>query len=82
MSGTSWEHATWIDFFERSNADVEYFCVKFSGVLKFEESMFDSLYEEFLDFRTLHEDEIPGRAFEEALVREYSDSKEYRMDVI
>ena len=85
MTDSLWEHAVWINFFERNNAkwsDIEYFCVKFNCVLKFEESMFESLYEEFLDFKTLQNEELPEVAFEEALIGEDTDNLNYRMDVI
>ena len=63
-------------------SDVEYFCEKFTGVLKFKENMFESLYEEFLDYRTLQQAEFPDSVFEEALVKEDEGNTEYHMNVI
>ena len=85
MRGTVWEHATWIDFSERTSArwsDVEYFCEKFNDILNFDEHTYELLHEEFLDYRTLLESDLPKCAFEEALIRENSEGKEYRMDII
>ena len=87
IKGNLWEHATWIDFFERQNekwTNVEYFCEKFDNVLKFDENIFECLYQEFLEYRTLKHKELPDPVFEEALILEDSqgNEREYRMDVI
>ena len=61
LSGTLWEYPiwVWINFFERSNANwsnVEHFCEKFN-ILKFDES----LHEEFLDYKSFREEELPAK---------------------
>ena len=87
LSGSLWEHAVWINFFERSNANwsnVEHFCEKFNTILKFDERSFESLYEEFLDYKSLRDKDLPASALEEAFLPEKSTSEhqEYRMDII
>ena len=87
LSVSLWEHAIWIDFFERKKAnwsDVENFCEKFNATLKFDERSYDSLHEEFLDYKSFHVEELPANALEEAFLPEKSNSEhqEYRMDII
>ena len=49
-------------------------------MLKFEENMFASLHEEFLDHRTLQQAAFPDSMFEEALEEEGNEgNKDYRM---
>ena len=87
LSGSLWEHAIWIDFFERKKANwsnVEIFCEKFNATLKFDERSYDSLHEEFLDYKSFHVEELPASALEEAFLQEKSNSEhqEYRMNII
>lgn len=77
LKGSLWEHATWINFFERQNArwsDVEHFCELFQPILRFDEQVFECLHDEFLDYRTLRSEELHASALEEAILVETSSS--------
>ena len=87
LTGSLWEHAVWINFFDRQNAnwsDVEHFCGKFNATLKFSEHSYECLHEEFLDYKSFREEELPAKALQEAFLPEKSNSdhQEYRMDTI
>ena len=78
-----WIHAVWIDFFERSSAkwsDVHFFIHSYNTVVKFSDSDIEWLFEQFIDFKTLEDEEID---LSEAVLTTYDDgSIEYRMDII
>ena len=87
LNGSLWQHAVWINFFERHTAkwsDVEHFCGKFNSTLKLEDQSYEHLHEEFLDYKSLRVEELPAVALQEAFLPEKSnkDHKEYRMDII
>lgn len=87
LNGSLWEHAVWINFFERHTANwsnIEYFCGKFNAVLRFDEHSYECLHEEFLDYKSLRVEELPASALQEAFLSEKSndDHREYRMDII
>ena len=78
-----WMHAVWINYLKRSKAkweDVNYFIMKYQRLLAFSPSEYDRLHEEFIDFKSIGNDEID---LEKAVHTVYDDgSKEYRMDTI
>ena len=86
MTETFWQHAKWIDFFDRQNArwsDVEYFTNRFTAVLQFDDQEIERLFEEFIEFKSLSDDELPSNALNDATISTYDDgSVEYRMDTI
>ena len=57
---------------------------KFNHVLKFDESSFERVHEELLDYRTMRIEELKPHMLEEALISDKSsdEHKEYRMDII
>ena len=78
-----WMHAVWVNFLKRNEAsweDVNYFIVKYHSLLGLSSTQYDRLYEEFIDFKSIEDDEID---LEEAVHCIYDDgTKEYRMDTI
>ena len=81
-----WEHAMWINFFDRKEAkwsDVTYFVTKYKQLLNFTESEFMLLYEEFFDYKALFIQELPLKdAIMEGKTTTEEDEVQYRMDVI
>ena len=83
-----WKHAVWIDFEERANAnwsDYEFFLsLRFTNVLRLDEEKLELLYEQFREYKTINDGELPKEAYKEALLSGTSDghNKEYRVDVI
>lgn len=85
MSHSFWQRAVWVDFFNRKNAlwsDVEYFIDQYSDILNFDDQQVDLLFEEFTDYKTFQISELPDNALTDALLEEYEDRDEYRLDVI
>ena len=78
-----WMHAVWINYLKRSKAkweDVNYFIMKYQGLLAFSPSECDRLHEEFIDFKSIGNDEID---LEEAVHTVYDDgSKEYILQAL
>ena len=65
MLETLWSHACWVDFSNRENSslyDVEYFVNNFSSILQFDKQEMNLLYEQFVDFQTSSEDQLPNGA--------------------
>ena len=79
LSGSLWEYASWIDFFERNKVVRCSFCIKFSSVLKFDEHSFECVHKELLDYRTMRIEKLQPCVFEEAVIADKSndDHKEY-----
>ena len=90
MSELLWSHTYWVDFFNQENSswsDVEYFVNSFSSILQFDKKEMNFLYEKFVDFQTLSEEELPNGALADAIIKEFEDEdgktqNEYRMNVI
>ena len=90
MLETLWSHACWADFSNRENSswsDVEYFVNNFSSILQFDKQEMNLLYEQFVDFQTLSEEELPNGALADAIIKEFEDvdgkaQNEYRMNLI
>ena len=86
VDSTFWEMAQWIDFGSRHDAKwshVEYFVQKYEGILQYDTQEMDKLYEEFVDYKTLTDSEMPAAAWEDAVIREYEDgTSEYRIDTL
>ena len=61
----------------------EFFALKFA-VLGLDEEKLELLYEQFHEYKTINDAELPDGAYEEALLSGTSDGhkKEYRVDVI
>jgi hypothetical protein len=78
-----WKHCQWIDYFNRRNASwdsVQYFVTQFSNMLCFSENEGDRLYDEFIDYKSVVDEEFN---LNEALLCSYNDgTNEYCMDVI
>ena len=82
-----WQHATWIDFFRRKDAQwshVKYFVTKYEKILNFTEIEFNLLYDEFCDYKSLFVEDIN---LEEAEIKrndqgDGNERAQYRMDVI
>ena len=78
-----WQHATWIDFFKRKDAqwsDVIFFVKKYSDLLNFSETEYNQLYEEFFDYSSLFMEEV---TIEDAVINDNDNREsEYRMDTI
>ena len=83
MNNIFWKHCQWIDYFNRTNASwesVHYFTTHFSNILHFSEREGDRLYDEFIDYKSVTDEEFD---LDEALLCSYDDgTNEYRMDVI
>ena len=65
MSESLWSHACWVNFFNRENSfwsDVEDFVNSFSSILQFDKQEMNLLYEQFGDFQTSFEEELPNGA--------------------
>ena len=82
-----WKHAVWFDFEKRANAnwaDCEIFALRFDNVLGLDEEKLELLYEQFQEYKTINDAELPKEAYEEALLSGTSagHNKEYRVDVI
>ena len=76
MSESLWSHACWVDFFNRENSswsDVEYYVNSFSSILQFDKQEINFLYEKFVDFQTLSEEELPNGALADAIINEFED---------
>ena len=76
VDSSFWDSAQWIDFNSPQNAKwshVEYFIKKYKGILKYD----DKLFEEFIDFKSLSDSELPPGAWEVD-----DGSKEYRIDTL
>ena len=76
MSESLWFHACWVDFFNRENSswsDVEYYVNSFSSILQFDKQEMNFLYEKFVDFQTLSEEELPNGALADAIINEFED---------
>ena len=86
VDSSFWEMAQWIDFDSRQNAKwphAEYFVEKYKGILQYDDYEIDKLFEEFIDFKSLSDSELPSAAWEDATVKEFDDgSKEYRIDTL
>ena len=87
MSESLWSHACWVDFLNRENSswsDVEYFVNSFSSILQFDKQETNLMYEKFVDFQTLSEEEVPIRALADAIIKVFEDANgktqnEYKM---
>ena len=80
VQSSFWESAQWIDFDSRQNAKwphVEYFVEKCKGILQYDDYEMDKLFEEFIDFKSLSDSELPPGAWEVD-----DGSKEYRIDTL
>ena len=83
-------YASRVDFFNRENSSwsyVEHFVNSFSSILQFDNQERNFLYEQFVDFQTLSEVELPNGASADAIIKEFEDEdgktqNEYRMDVL
>ena len=79
-----WEHAMWINFFDRKKAkwsDVTYFVTKYKQLLNFTESELKLLYEEFFDYKALFIQEVSLKdAIMERKKTTEEDEVQYRMD--
>ena len=86
VGSSFWEMAQWNDFDSRQNvkwSHVEYFVEKYKGILQDDDYEMDKLFEEFIDFESLSDSELPSAAWEDAAVKEFDDgSKEYRIDTL
>ena len=90
MSESLWSHACNVDFFNRENSfwsDVEYFVNSFSSILQFDKKEMNFLYEKFVDFQTLSEEELPNGALADAIIKEFKDEdgktqNDHTMDVL
>ena len=62
----------------------EFFALKFANVLGLDEEKLELLYEQFHEYKTINDAELPDGAYEEALLSGTSDGhrKECRVDVI
>ena len=77
-------------FSNRENSswsDVEYFVNNFSSILQFDKQEMNLLYEQFVDFQTSSEGQLPNGALADAGIKEFEDEdgkakNEYRMDVL
>ena len=70
----------WIDFDSRQNAKwsrVEYIVEKYKGILQHDDYEMDKLFEEFIDFESLSDSELPPGIWEVD-----DGSKEYRIDTL
>ena len=63
-------------------SSVEYFCARYSHILKFTPSDLDRLQEQFLDYQILSKRDIPSTIWEEATVYEDDSVSHHRMDMI
>ena len=83
VDSSFWEMAQWIDFDSHQNAKwyhVEYFVEKYKVILQYDDYEMDKLFEEFIDFKSLSDSELPSAAWEDATVKEFDDgSKEYKI---
>ena len=80
VDSSFWEMAQWIDFDSRQNAKwshVQYFVEKYKGVLQYDDYEMDKLFEEFIDFKSLSDSELPSGAWEVD-----DGSKEYRIHTL
>ena len=80
VDSSFWESIQWIDFDSRQNAKwshVEYFLEKCKGILQYDDYEMDKLFEEFIDFKSLSDSELPPGAWEVD-----NGSKEYRIDTL
>ena len=76
MSESLWSHACNVDFFNRENSFwsyVEYFVNSFSSILQFDKQETNLMYEKFVDFQTLSEEELPIRALADAIIKVFED---------
>ena len=74
MSEPLSRHACRVDFVNRENSsrsDTEYFVNIFSSLLQFYKQEMNLLYEQFVDFWTLSEEELPNRALADAIIKEF-----------
>ena len=74
----TWSHAVWVDFFSRETAkqtNIEYFILRFEGILQFDN-------QEFVDYKTLSINELPGDALTDAVIQKNKNSDKYQIDVI
>ena len=62
----------------------EFFALKFANVLGLDEEKLELLYEQFHEYKTINDAELPDGAYEEALLSGTSDGhkKEYRVGAI
>ena len=80
VGSSFWESAQWTDFDSRQNAKwshVEYFVEKYKGILQYDDYEMDKFFEEFIDFKSLSDSELPPGAWEVD-----DGSKEYRIDTL
>ena len=82
-----WKHAVWVDFEERASANwsyCEFFALKSANALGVDEEKLELFYEQFHEYKTINDTELPDEVYEEALLSGTSDGhkKEYRVDVI
>ena len=86
VDSSFWEIAQWIGFQSRQDAkwsQVEYFVEKYKGIFQYDDYKMEKLFEEFIDFTSLSDSEVPPAAWKDAIVTEYNDgSKEYRIDTL
>ena len=80
VDSSFWESAQWIDFDSRQNAKwshIEYFLEKHKVILQYDDYKMDKLFEEFINFKSLSDSELPLGAWEVD-----DGSKEYRIDTL
>lgn len=65
---------------------VEFYCSKYSALLKFSAAQMDRLQEEFIDYKFLEKSDLPAAVWEEAIVYEEGEGEEkkqhHRMDIV
>ena len=80
VDSSFWESAQWIDFDSRQNTKwslIEYFLEKHKVILQYDDYKMDKLFEEFINFKSLSDSELPLGAWEVD-----DGSKEYRIDTL
>ena len=86
VDSSFWEIAQWIGFQSRQDgkwSQVEYFVEKYKGIFQYDDYKMEKLFEEFIDFTSLSDSEVPPAAWKDAIVTEYNDgSKEHRIDTL
>ena len=79
--------SVWIDFSKRWEVlwdNVEFFVHKYKSVTSINDIDCDTWYNEFIDYQTLSNDEIPNTAFHDAKVVDIDEEEvfHYRMDIL
>ena len=82
-------NSRFVDFEKKEECtfdSVEFFCSKYSNLLKHTPAQMDRLQEEFLDYQLLEKSDIPTGVWEEAIVYEEGEGEEkkqhHRMDTV